>query len=289
MNIRKHVYQHTLLAQEDRVIAHAPIVMGGGKFIGASGVVKCVAGAPQNIAHAVMLMARGVVAMFPDFSEGGINSDELWDSVVPKDEAWVETAATPQVDYGVQVGDVDTDVFAEPGEPNLTILAEGDSIWGKRVFDYSKIMSFADVSDGHDATDSPETFRPNDVFRTDISQSVSMGGAIPGVFMLALGAPALTATSGAVIDIITGREWLMLRHMHQLLNDAWMNFAGLDESSAESPFVDVARLIIEMTEPLVVEETPGAWTAQSFNCWNETWIDTFVPYDSVVPTTLQAG
>lgn len=288
MRIRKHSYQHTLLAAEDRVIASAPVTYEGGKFLGMSGVVHAVGGNDQNIAQAVMLMGRGVVAIHPEHGQNSVDADELWDAVVPKDEALSVTAGVDQIDTFTLISALDTETFSEPGLPNPTILAEGSAVNSERIYDYSKILTFADTSDGFkDAT--PDTFRPNVTFRTDSRKQVTMGGSVAGYVLLALGTPLLTATTTVVPLLLAQRQIVMYKHLHQLLEDSWKQFAGLDEAGAESPFLDIAQLIIELTEPTVIEESGGAWAAQSFNCWSETWIDTFLPFDSVVPTTLTAG
>lgn len=287
MRIRKHSYQHTLLAAEDRVIASAPVVYDGGKFLGMSGVVHAIGGADQNIAQAVMIMARGIVGLFLEVDEDSEDADELWDALATKDEAHSVTAGINQIDTNPDDA-LETETFSEPGLPNPTVLAEGSSIHSERVFDYSKILSFADTSDGFkDST--PDTYRPNVVFRTDSNKQVTIKDSMPGYALLALGTPLLTATTATVPTLIRNEEFLMLKHLHQLLEDSWKQFAGLDEAGAESPFLDIAALIIEMTEPTVIEETGGAWAAASFNCWSETWMDTFVPYDNVVPKSLSAG
>lgn len=284
MRIVKHDYQHTLLAAEDRVIAWAPVSMDGGKFESIRGVVKCVAGAAQNVGTAFMIMARGVVAVHPDFA-ASFDPDVAWDSLVPKDEAFSVTAGGNQIDVTTRAAETPT--FSEPGLPNPTVLAEGDGVWGERVIDQSHILTFADVSDGFQEG-SPDTYIPNIVMGFDSSKRVHMGN-VPGLAMLALGTPLLTATSASIPDVLVGKEWIMLKHLHQLLEDSWKQFAGLDEAGAESPFVDIATLIVELTEPTVVEETAGAWSVASWNCWSETFITTEIPYDSVVPGTLKAG
>jgi hypothetical protein len=287
MNVRKHSYQHTLLAQEDRVIASAPLAYDGGKFLGMSGVVHAVAGSDENIAHAVMLMARGIVGLFVRSDYNADDADELWDTLAPKDEALSSNAGLNQIDTSFQT-EVETETFSEPGLPSPTVLSEGSAIHSERIFDYSKIMTFADTSDGFKAG-SPDTFRPNVTFRTDSNKQVTMGDSVPGYVLLALGTPALTSTTATVPNLLDNKQMVMMKHLHQLLEDSWKQFAGLDETSAESPFLDIAQLIIELTEPTVIEESGGAWGAAAFNCWSETWIDTHIPYDSVVPTTLTAG
>jgi len=288
MRISKRNYQHTLLAQEDRVIANAPVVMDGGRFEGMHGTAKVVSATTLNVALAVMVMSRGVVALYPDFNSSTVDIDELWDQLVPKDEAHTGAAATDRIDTDVHEGTEETVTFSEPGLPSVTTLAEGNGIFVERVHDKSFILTFADTSDGFIAG-TPNTFIPNFVENYDISRKVTMGSAIPGFAMLAMGTPILESTQTTPPVVIEGREWLILKHLHQLLEDAWKHFAGLDEAGAESPFTDIAALIVQMTEPLVVEETTGAWAQASFNVWSDVMVETFVPFDSVVPQHLTAG
>lgn len=288
MKIMKKDWTQVLLAAgEDRVFANAPVAHEGGRFLGAHGVVKVVANNDQNINSAVMIFGRGVVAIDPNFNDGSSDIDEVWDRIVPKDEAHSLTAGTGQLDTQVDVGDEETETFSEPGLPSPTILAEGNAVWAKRVWDHSEILTFADTSDGFkDAT--PDTFIPNVVFGMQASQRVQMDD-IPGHAMFALGNPLLTATSSTVPNVIQSREWLMLRHLTRLIDEAWMQFAGLDETGAESPFADIAALIVELTEPTMHEETAGTWASQSFNCFCESVVITEVPRSNVVPPMLHSG
>ena len=287
MKIHKKDYQHIVLVGEDRVFASAPIAMQGGRFLGAWGQVQAVAQADINIAVAVMMMARGMVVIHPNPEDTTWDADEIWDALVPKDELHSLTAGIQQIDTDIAVGDEETATFSEPGVPNPTIIAQGDSIWGQRVFDYEEVMTFSKTSDGFkDAT--PDTYIPNTIFGVQASQRVQMDD-VPGYVLFALGRPALTQTTATVAPLLAGREWLMLRHLTRLIDEAWMQFAGLDEAGAESPFVDIAALIEKLTEPDVQEESSGAWGAASFNCWSTMNIITEVPRSNVVPSTLTSG
>lgn len=289
MRVRKHEYAHRLLvAAEDRVIAAAPIVSEGGMFLGMRGAVKIVAAGDVATNVATIVNMRGVVAVNNEWIADDDDADALWDRAVPKDSLHSGTAGSSQIDTGASVGDDDTAPFAEPGVPNLTVLAQDSQIFAETVLDQSHIMTFSDTSDGFkDAT--PDTYIPNLSLRADTNKRVRVDCENPAYALLALGNPALVSTVSAVQNMIGNQEYLMLKHLHQLMEDSWKQFAGLDEAGAESPFVDVAALIIEITEPLVQEETAGAWGAASYNVWSETWIDTNIPYNSVVPRTLDAG
>lgn len=288
MKIDKHEYSHRLLVVgEDRVFASAPIAMEGGRFHGAWATAKIIGAADQNIGQAVIAMGRGVVAIQADPDDGASDIDEVWDRIVPKDEAFVGTAATQQVDTDIDVGSEDTDPFGEPGIPNPNVLAESSGIWAERVWDWSHIFTFADTSDGFkDAT--PDTYIPNTVVSMQASKNVTMTD-IPGYAMFAFGNPGLTQTTSVVQDVLEGREYLMLRHLTRLLDEFWMQMVGLDEAGAESPYIDIAALIIELTEPVVQEETAGAWASTSYNVWAESHVITSVPRSDIVPSMISAG
>lgn len=286
MRIHKREYNHTLLAAEDRVFASAPISMEGGKFLSAWGEVQVVASADVDVKIAVMIMARGVVAMNSDMSTTTRDLDELWDALVPKDTAHDNAADNRQIDLEIEEGEEVLATFSEPGLPNMTVLAEGDGIWAERVWDYSEIMTFAKTSDGFkDAT--PDTYIPNTVFPMMAEKNVMMTD-LPGYVLFAFGTPLLTSTTATVRPVFGQDRWLMLRHLTKLIDDAWMHFAGLTEATAEDPFLDIASMMVELTEPNVQEETAGAWGTASFNCWSETNIITEVPASDVVPSTLSA-
>lgn len=286
MKIHKREYNHTLLTQEDRVIASAPIAMEGGMFLGAHGEVQMVSGNDVNIANAVMVMARGVVVLNTDMTSSTRDVDELWDALVPKDEAHSSTASVNQVDTSIEEGEETTTTFNEPGLPNMSELGQSQGIWGERVFDYEEILTFAKTSDGFkDAT--PDTFRANTIFPIMAERNVRMVD-LPGYALFALGNPAMTATTTVVQATLRTGELLMHRHLTRLIEDAWKQFVGLDEAGAESPFVNIATLIVDLTEPSIHEETAGAWTTQSFNAWSTMNIYTSVPGSDIVPSTLSA-
>ncbi len=275
-----------LVVGEDRVVASAPISFEGGKFLAMWGDVDVVAAADVNIAQAVMFMARGVVAIQPNLT-AALDADQVWDTVVPKDEAFSATAAGDQIDHGIEPGDAVTAAFNTPGIPNITYLAEANGIWGKRVYDMSEILTFSKTSDGFKDA-SPDTYIPNLSFGVMAKHVVVMDD-VPGYAMLAIGNPGLTNTTSTIQPVLAGREYLMLRHLTRLIEDAWKQFAGLDEVGAESPFVDLAALIVELTEPLMIEETSGAWGATSYNVWSQMNMVTEVPRSNIVPATLSSG
>lgn len=287
MRIHKKSYTHIQLAQEDRVFASAPIAMDGGKFLGAFGSVDVVAANDIPINKAVMVMARGMVVIHPNPDSTVTDVDELWDILVPKDEVHSLSAANQQIDTDIGETDFDTRTFSEPGLPNITVLAEGSSIWGERVFDFEEVLTFARTSDGF-KTGSPDTFRANTTFGVSATKRVGMS-QVPGYVLFALGTPNLLQTTSTPEPTFNGKEWLMLRHLTRLIDEAWMQWAGLDEVGAESPFVDIASLIEKLTEPDVHEESGGAWSTASFDTWSTMNIITEVPRSSIVPSTLTSG
>lgn len=286
MIIRKNEYNHMLLAQEDRVIASAPIAHDGGKFLSMSGEVHVIGANDQNIATAVMAMLRGVVVPVYDWGDNTLDIDELWDIMVPKDAVHSGTAGNNQIDVGTKVGEENTLTFSEPGTPSVTALA-GESYWGNKVYDREHIFTFAGTSDGFkDAT--PDTFIPNHIFYPSSSEQVR-AEEVPGFYMLALGTPTLANTVGVAVNVINSEEWLILRHLTAFMEDAWKQFAGIDEAGAESPWLNLASLIVEVTEPLANEEVGGSWAQQSFNCFSRNVTYTYTPGDKMIPNVLTSG
>ncbi len=196
MKIHKKEYNHTLLVGEDRVIASAPVSHEGGKFLAAWGQVQIVAAADINIANAVMLMARGVVAIYPDVGSTTFDADELWDAIVPKDEALSTTAQEDQIDTDFEEGDEETVTFSEPGLINPTIVAENNGIWAERVYDHEEVMTFAKTSDGFkDGT--PDTYIPNTIFDVMASKNVSMDHHLPPPTSYLSGVPSSSLNQSA--------------------------------------------------------------------------------------------
>lgn len=286
LKIRKVEYNHTLLAAEDRVIASAPISMDGGEFISARGALKVISAADLNISDAVMIMLRGVVVSVYDWGDNTLDVDELWDIMVPKDEAHQQTAGSSQIDVGVEVGEEDTAAFSEPGRPSPTALA-GENYWGTKVYGSEHILTFADTADGFkDAT--PDTFIPKLSLPFGTDRAVRAQDT-PGYALFAIGTPLLTGTVSAAVNVINSEEWLILRHLRAYMEDAWKQFAGLDEAGAESPGVNIAVLLVELTEPDVMEETAGAWATSSFDCFSRTEIFYSTPGDRPNQGMLTSG
>lgn len=286
MKVRKRNYTQVLLAAEDRVIAAAPIPMEGGKFLGMNGRVHAVGAADVAINIANIISCRGVVVNVYDWGDNTLDEDELFDIMVPKDAGHSSTANTLQIDVGSKQGDENVSQFSEPGEVSITQLA-GENYWGMTVYDYEEILSFAKTSDGfRDAT--PDLYIPNDIWYPNASRPVQTSD-VPGYFLLAVGAPALGTTTTTVPGIVNSEEWLMLRHLRRFMEDAWKQFAGLDETGAESPWLDLANLIVEITEPTVLEETTNAWGASSYNIWSIVDIYTELPGGQVLPSLLSSG
>lgn len=274
MRIVRQLVSHILLTtSEDRVFAAAPIPAGG-RFLSARGVMHMVSGADVNVANAVMVSHQGNVVLNPVSSDATIDEDELWDIMVPKDASVTQTAGVSDIDTDIDTADIDTTPFEKAGLPNMTRMLER-GMWGERVFRNRKVFSFADTSDGFkDAT--PDTFRANGVIPINTSRQVRLEDS-PGYVLFAVTSQELDGTTGTVASVITDHEYLMLKYLDDLINDAWQVLVGLDESGAESPGIDIANFLVELTEPLILEETAGAWAAQSFNCWSDMQISTYTP------------
>lgn len=288
LTIKKEIWNHTLLISgEDRVIGDAAVSMDGGKYLGSRGEVKIVSAGDINVNAAVVLMTRGVVVPIGAVGTDGFTADELWDAAVPKDEALDVAAATEQVDMNIGEGAVEAPPFSTPGRINPTILAEGDGIWGHRFFNHRMLMTFADTSDGFkDGT--PDTYLPNGVVSLGSAANVEMTD-VPGYALMAMGNPSLANTTGTVPSMIFGREHRMLRFLESLLMDSWKLLHGLDEAGAEDPFLTIAQLIVELTEPPMLEETVGAWGAASFNVWTTMQMWTSTPGIYRGPGELSSG
>jgi len=286
MRILRKLYQHTLLVEgEDRVFAGAPISTGG-RFVGAQGEVHIVSASDVQFNHGVFITGRGAVVQVLEPGDATIDEDELWDQMMPKDSGITIAPGTEDLDTDFGTGDEDTAPFSRPGLVNEALLLERYDTH-KVVWNEDEIMSFAQTSEGFkDAT--PDTFLPNTIWYPGSNQQVGVGD-LNGYALFALGNPSMGSTTATVRDTLEDVEWKMLQHLERLLDEAWMVLAGLDEAGAESPGLDIAELIVQITEPTMVEETAGSWEVISYNVWSIMTIATEIPRDDIKFKTLSSG
>lgn len=283
MRIAKKEYGHTLLtADEDRVFASAPIPVDG-RFLRSAGQVHVVAAGVVSITTALIYMTRGVVGLVMN-PEVGDHADDLWDSLVNKDVAFATALVSSVVDTDPTTED--TAPFSEPGEGSPTVLA-GESPFTERVYDREEILSFAATSDGFlDAT--PDTYIPNSVFEFRTTHGVHMQD-VNGYFLLAHGQGDLENDTQTIPPTLNNQEWLMLRYLNVVLEEAWISFVGLRETGAESPGEDMIVLIRELTEPPMLIESAGAFAVASLNIWAIAVTETYTPGTRPHTSTLWSG
>lgn len=264
------MYRHILATSGvDRVVAAAPVVTGG-RFLSMSGVTRVVGAGDNNIATAVYWAMKGAFFASPD-PDVANNDDVLWDLQVPKDQTISFAAGAEIVDFDEDTGNVDP--FQEPGDTSIETLF-AVNVPADDLFNIEGIMTFADTSDGFkDAT--PDTFIPNVIVPWS-SKNVRVA-SYPSHAMAAFVLPKMDVTSSTPQVALGDEEWVMLQYLDKVLEDAFLAIVGITETGAESPFVDLLAALQAWTEPLVFEETAGAWGSPSANTWTTAVIFTESP------------
>ncbi len=198
----------------------------------------------------------------------------IWNTMIPFDK-----------DVSAGAFDLDTDTphtgpGFEPGEPSIEALmdaanVDADNHWHKT----RKMLTYASHPRGLDPAADPPTWQQSDWFT--FRSGRRLGVELMSGSMLALTIPTMNdiGASGSLINSPVGdAEWIQIKYMEVMLEQAWMHLSGLTESGAETPWEDAALLVEDIVEPSVREETTAAFT--SLNSVNAYCVGTF---DITVP------
>lgn len=168
----------------------------------------------------------------------------------------------------------------EPGEPSIEALmgasnVRGDAHWFKR----RKMITYASNPRGLDNASDPPRWSANDWFTGRSGKRI--GVELMSGSMLAITIPTMNdiAVSGSLINSPTGdAEWIQIKYMEVMLEQAWMHLSGLTEAGAETPWEDAALLVEDIVEPGVQETTAGAFASlNSVNAYCVATWDLSVP------------
>lgn len=270
MRYFRHTLQHNNIDDNtDESIGHA-FIPSEGKLNGVMGQVHCQALGTQSVVTAHMYACDGWIIPVNDPDTVDL-VDDLWDRFVEKDFDLTTGA------INLDTAGTDTISFDEPGRLNANRVAGLEALQqDKRWFRRRKLISFQSNARGFiDGT--PDLYRPGDVFDVKVSRVMPPADEF-AVAILGFGTPILNNVTTTHKSSPTETEWMQIKYMEVILEQAWMDLAGLTETGAETPWEEATALIADMLEPTVIEDIAGSFlNATSWDVFASLTWDLSVP------------
>lgn len=268
MRYFRHTLTHILVgAATDDVIGHA-IVPSESSMNGVQGQVHVQATAVSDVHRAHMYGCDGwlIPVDDPDTVDA---IDDIWDRYVEKDGVLQSGAIS------LDTAGVDAVAFDEPGIPQADGIAGVESMSkSNRFFRRRKMISFQSNARGFlDGT--PDVFLPGDVF--DVRVKRKMTADTFSIVAMGLGGPGFTNVTTTRPSSPTETQWLQIKYMEVVLEQAWMDLVGLTEVGAETPYEEATALIADMLEPTIVEDTAAAFSNTPYEVFSQFTWDLTVP------------
>lgn len=264
-------FRHTMMQRAvpgaaDEVIGHAMLPQDA-RLNRVQGEVHCVAAVQESVQSVSQYACDGWVLDLPD-PDTADSIDDIWDLMVNKDAD--ETSG-----FDLDTTSPDTSQFDEPGEWNAARTAGMDKTpQSKRWFRRRKMISLASNPTGFDPA--ADNYFPADVFK--VNASPRMGPDDWGMAALGFGSPILTATTTTIPSTPGSEgEWIQLKYLEVVLEQAWMDLAGLNETPGTDPWQGSVDMIEELLEPDVVEDIAATFEAGTWNVWAKLSWDITVP------------
>lgn len=264
--------KHTLITiGTDRCVGFMPIAPGGVlRKVWMN--VHLVADVAMDVGLAQIIPMRGYCFDILEIDDLTGTEDQLWDQNVPKDDDIGTSAGNLELD--VTRDSTETAVFEEPGEPDANKLFGLDDPYTK-IFDQQPLVSFGSSPTGFESG-TPDTYYPTVTVRDRWQgrRSFPTGGAV----MYGIAVPAMDdVTTTPAPGITSQADYVSYSHLQMVLDLAKPWLLGLSEAGAETPGVDFAQLLEELTEPTVYEETASAWATGAMNVWSRFTFEVSVP------------
>lgn len=255
---RKQRKKLLLSGGTDRVIAAMPVPPGG-MLMGCTGVYHIVPTGSKALTKVYLVPVRGYAFDMLEFSDiTDNNEDQIWDMLTPKDDDVDVSEGSLDIDTSLDA--TETAPFEEPGEP------DANKLFGLRdpytvFYDIEHTISFASSPHGY------ADLATDQYYPTAIGQVTWKGGRwfpTGGIAMVGAALPAMDDVTTTVPDgISTIAKMLAYQHLDTAMEMAKPWLLGLSELGAETPWIEFAQLLEELTEPTVYEETAGEFNSDS--------------------------
>lgn len=231
----------------DRVVAGVAVPRGA-SVLQVSGHIDVQCQIPIITHEFLNYSIRGYLIPVPDFDTPD-TYDDLWDRLVPKDDA-----ATDTID--VDEAAADTQAIDQIGLPDLeTILGvRGTKITS--VFKRQEEVSYASNAKGFHIVSTVPFYFPG--WRVPIKINRKVSAKEPSVLLFALSNPGTGTPVTALHSSPTITEWARMLVLEHTLQEMMLNFLGAVEAGAETPYVEAQALIVKLMEPTAIEEAARA-------------------------------
>lgn len=184
----------------------------------------------------------------------------LWDAYVPKDDAGEapDESVTGDTDEEVAIGNI-----------NVSEMFDIEMNGPERVWKREKMLTMAQAATGFHLTTTPAIlFMPSDVVSIQVKKrykAMQNAGLLFG-----FSSPNYASADNNLIpsvgtgDVVRGME--IMRYLSEHMDKAAIDFLGLIEAGAESPYTDILTFVINLMEGINVSSgTNGAFTAVTFD------------------------
>lgn len=263
---RHTLYHRAVGGSTDAVIGHCDLPSES-RLNRVQGQVHCVLATQELVTSVSLYGCDGWIIDLPDPDTADL-VDDIWDRLVEKD--FDESGG-----LDLDTSGPETAPFDEPGEFNVNRIAGTERLdQEKRWFRRRKMISFATSPSGFDPA--ADNYFPTDAFRVDAKRGWNSDSW--AVALLGFGVPLVDDTTTTIPSTpATEARWLQNKYLEVVLEQAWMDLAGLTETGAETPWEDAVNMVEDVLEPTVVEQNAAAFESGTFNVWSQMTWDISVP------------
>lgn len=262
--------QALVVANTDRVVAYAPIPVGG-KLIRSGIMASGVGSGSTSVLQGSFFALSGQVMSVPTPNTAD-SVDDVWDIMVPKDK-----------DPGLAAGNVTFDVeyvtaITTPewnlGEQNWERMfgVGGDA---REFMRHRELVTFAHSPRGF-AEGTPDTYIPTWVHNKVSNKQISVDR--PSVALIAVSSPSHSDTTGTQYNTLADEAaWVELQFLRDTAIDAYKMLMGRTETGAISPHVEALTMIRNLIGRDALEEVATSFADQAWNVFATAFFDIEVP------------
>lgn len=187
--------------------------------------------------------------------------ETLWDEIVPKDNLEVPGSfnldqATADTSPDFNLGEPDIQMLFDMGQPPI------------KLWERQELISFASSPTGHTVVSADmDDYWPTFVWdRIRVRRQVKT--TVPTLMMAGFSSPDTPAQT-TTLPVVTENAYQIIKYMKSMLEYAWVEWMGLTEAGAESPFENIAGIIVGYLEPAAFIEVAARMPAIGWQVWGQ--------------------
>lgn len=234
------------------------------------GEMHMVATVPVDVSDVVGYGFEGWLLSSDEMGTDFLDHTTLWDVGVPKDDGLAV------------ILDSDTPVTAPMFEPGLINESQlfNQEVWNpERVYQRSKLISFANTTVPFASEAAADTFFPLDYFKVNINKKIKTHMDAGLVFGVA--SPAWDVTGNNDVIIVLGgsvtKSLYALAHIDDVIDKAMIDFLLLHETGAESPYDDLMTWLSAILDTRQESGSNGSFTQAIWTCTSKMTMGMAVP------------